>query len=129
MVSVNYALIGANNDTIEFDYSTYVLNPEFAGFGVPPSQVRIEESAGDGGVFRHAKRGVRNVDLAITVLGTDRADVQTKLRRLAKLTQHTYGPLIIEARYSDGIRLRLRGYYVGGAESQWGSAEIGRAHV
>lgn len=121
MVTVNYALIGANGDTIEFDYSTYVLNPEFTGFGIPPSEVRIEPSAGDGGVFRHAKRGIRSVDIPITVIGTDRADVQSKLRRLAKMTQHTYGPLILEARYSNGTRLRLTGYYTGGAESQWGS--------
>jgi hypothetical protein len=117
---VNYALIGANGDTIEFDYTNYVLNPDFMGFGVPPAQVRIENSAGDGGVFRHAKRAVRMVDLPITVLGNDRGDVQGKLRRLAKLTQNIYGPIIIEARYTDGARLRLTGYYTGGAEGQWG---------
>lgn len=122
MVNVNYALIGANGDTIEFDYSNYVLNPDFMGFHIPPAQVRIEESAGDGGVFRHSKRGIRTLDVPITVLGTDRADVQTKLRRLAKLTQNTFGPLIIEARYTDGERLRLSTYYTGGAEGQWGTS-------
>jgi hypothetical protein len=120
LVDVNYALIGANGDTIEFDYTNYVLNPDFMGFGVPPAQVRIENSAGDGGVFRHAKRATRMVDLPITVLGTDRGDVQTKLRRLGKLTQNIFGPIIIEARYTDGTRLRLTGYYTGGAEGQWG---------
>lgn len=121
MVDINYALIGANGDTIVFDYQNYVLNPEFMGFGVPPAQVRIENSAGDGGVFRHAKRAVRNLDIPITVIGTDRADVQTKLRRLAKLTQNQAGPLAVEARYTDGEILRLETYYTGGAESQWGS--------
>lgn len=120
MVNVNYALIGASGDSIEFDYQNYVLNPDFLGFGVPPAQVRIEASAGDGGVFRHAKRGVRVVDLPITVLGTDRDDVQTKLRRLAKLTQNNYGPMTVEARYTDGTSLQLKAYYTGGAESQWG---------
>jgi hypothetical protein len=122
MVSVNYALVGANGDSIEFDYSNYVLNPDFTGFYVPPALVRIENSAGDGGVFRHAKRGVRTVDLPITVLGTDRADVQTKLRRLAKLTQNNFGPLVLEARYSDNTSLRLETYYTGGSEGQWGSS-------
>lgn len=121
MVNVNYALIGANGDEIVFDYSNYVLNPDFMGFNVPPAQVRIEDSAGDGGVFRHAKRGVRNLDIPVTVIGTDRADVQTKLRRLAKLTQNTYGALTIEARYTDSTVLSLQTYYVGGAEGQWGS--------
>jgi hypothetical protein len=121
LVNVNYALIGANGDTIVFDYQNYVLNPDFMGFGVPPAQVRIENSAGDGGVFRHAKRAVRNLDIPITVIGADRADVQTKLRRLAKLTQNQAGPLAVEARYTDGEILRLETYYTGGAESQWGS--------
>lgn len=121
MVSVNYALVGANGDTIVFDNSNYVLNPDFMGFGVPPAEVRIENSAGDGGVFRHAKRGVRSIDLPITVLGDDRGDVQTKLRRLGKLTQNVFGPLTLEARYSDGETLRLQTYYMGGAESQWGA--------
>jgi hypothetical protein len=122
LVSVNYALIGANDDTIVFDSTNYVLNPDFLGFGVPPAEVRIENSAGDGGVFRHAKRGVRRMDLPITVLGSTRASVQTKLRRLAKLTQNSFGPLTLEARYSDGEVLKLQAYYTGGAESQWGSS-------
>ena len=122
MVNVNFALIGANGDEIVFDYQNYVLNPDFMGFNVPPASVRIENSAGDGGVFRHAKRGVRALDLPITVLGTDRDNVQTKLRRLAKLTQNNSGPLTLEARYTDGTTLRLRTYYTGGAEGQWGSS-------
>lgn len=121
MVSVNYSLLGANGDEIVFDYTSYVLNPDFIGFGIPPAQVRIENSAGDGGVFRHAKRGVRNIDLPITVLGTDREDVQSKLRRLAKLTQNVYGPLTLKANYSDGEVLTMDTYYVGGGQSQWGS--------
>jgi hypothetical protein len=122
MVSVNYALVGANGDTIVFDNENYVLNPDFIGFGIPPAQVRIENSAGDGGVFRHAKRGVRNIDLPITVLGENRASVQEKLRRLAKLTQNVFGPLVVEARYSDGETLTLQTYYTGGAEGQWGTS-------
>jgi hypothetical protein len=125
VVNVNFALIGANGDVIVFDQRNYVLNPDFIGFHIPPSQVRIEDSAGDGGVFRHAKRGIRNVDLPVTVLGSSRADVQTKLRRLAKLTQHSDGPLVIQAQYTDGTRLTLEAYYVGGAEGQWG-AEAGQ---
>lgn len=121
MVNVNYSLVGSNGDTITFDYSTYVLNPDFTGFGIPPAQVRIQPSAGDGGVFRHSKKSVRDVDLAITVLGTDRADVQAKLRRLSRLVQDTSGPTKIQANYSNDEVLFLEGHYVGGAESQWGS--------
>lgn len=121
MVNVNYSLVGANGDEITFDYSSYVLNPNFVGFGIPPAQVRIENSAGDGGVWRHSKRGVRDVDLPITVFGTDRNDVQTKLRRLSRLLQDTSGATTIKATYSSGVSLSLEAHYVGGAESQWGT--------
>lgn len=121
MVNVNYALIGANGDRIDFDYSNYVLNPDFMGFNMAPAQVRIEPSAGDGGVFRHSKKGVRNLDLSLTTLGTSRDDVQTKLRRLSKLLQDITGPTTLEAVYSNGESLQMQVHYVGGAEGQWGA--------
>jgi hypothetical protein len=122
LVNVNYSLIGANADSITFDYDNYILNPGFMGFNIPAAEVRIENSAGDGGVFRHAKRGVRNLDIPITVVGTDRADVQTKLRRIGKLTQNVFGPLTLRASYTDGTSLDLKTYYTGGAEGQWGTS-------
>lgn len=122
MTTVNYSLIGSNGDEIEFDYSNYVLNPDFLGFGIPPAEVRIEDSAGDGGVYRHSKKGVRDIDMAVTILGTDRADVQSKLRRLSRLLQDSSGPTQVVANYSDGTSLILEAHYVGGAESQWGSS-------
>lgn len=118
---MNYALVGANGDTIVFDYDEFILNPDFTGFGIPPAEVRIEKSAGDGGVFRHAKKGVRQVDLAVTILGDNRADVQVKLRRLSRLLQNSLGPTKLVANYTDNTSLELTGFYVGGAESQWGS--------
>lgn len=121
MVNVNYSLRGSNGDTITFDYSNYVLNPEFSGFGIPTPQVRIEPSAGDGGVFRHSKRGIREIDMSVTILGPDRASVETKLRRLSRLLQDTSGPTQIKANYTNGVTLTLEAHYVGGAESQWGS--------
>ena len=119
---MNYSLTGANADVITFDSENYILNPDFVGFGIPPAQVRIDSSAGDGGVFRHSKKSVRDVDLAVTILGTDRADVQTKLRRLSRLIQDTSGPTKINANYDGGETLFLQGHYVGGAESQWGQS-------
>lgn len=121
MVAVDYSLVGSNGDTIVFDYSNYVLNPDFIGLGIPPANVRIEPSAGDGGVFRHSKRGVRSIDMSVTVLGTDRADVQDKLRRLSRLLQDTLGPTKIVAEYPNGDTLSMEVHYVAGAESQWGS--------
>lgn len=122
MVNINYSLTGSNNDTIVFDFENYVLNPDFTGFGIPPTQVRIEESAGTGGVWRNTKRGVRNVDLPITVLGSGREEVQTKLRRLTRLLNDATGPTKINANYDNGLTLFLQAHYVGGAESQWGDS-------
>jgi hypothetical protein len=123
MVSVNYSLIGGNGDVIEFDNESFILNPGMLGFGIPPTEVRIADSAGDGGFWRNTKRGVRDLDLPITVLGDDRDDVQDKLRQLAKLTQDKLGPTILKADYSDETSLTMAVHYVGGAESQWGEDE------
>jgi len=120
MVNITYLLVGSNGDTIVFDNSEFVLNPGMVGFGIPATEVRIAASANDGGIWRYTKRGVRDVDLPITVLGTDRADVQSKLRRLARLTQDKKGPTQLRANYSNGESLRLELHYTGGAESQWG---------
>ena len=54
-------------------------------------------------------------------LGTDRADVETKLRRLARLLQDNNGATKIVANYSDGSSVFLEAHYVGGAETQFGS--------
>jgi hypothetical protein len=123
MVTVNYSLLGANGDTIVFDNESFVLNPGMAGFGISPTSVRIDPSAGDGGVWRHTKRAVRNIDLPITVLGSDRNEVQEKLRRLARLTQDATGPTRLIASYSDGKQLFIEVHYTGGAESEWGQSE------
>jgi phage-related protein len=122
LVNLNYSLTGSNGDTIVFDYQNYVLNPEFTGFGIPPTQVRIEESAGTGGVWRNTKRGVRDVDLPITVVGSGRDEVQTKLRRLTRLLNDASGPTKINANYDSGLTLFLQAHYVGGAEGQWGES-------
>tara|TARA_R110000796_G_scaffold39383_2_gene98253 strand:+ start:11104 stop:11958 length:855 start_codon:yes stop_codon:yes gene_type:complete len=122
LVNITYSLAGANGDTIVFDNETYILNSKFTGFGIPPAEVRIEPSAGDGGVFRHSKRGVRDIDMSITTLGTDSSDVQTKLRRLSRILQDTSGAATLTASYPEEAPLFLKVYYVGGAESQWGTS-------
>lgn len=122
MVNVNFSLTGGNGDTITFDNESYVLNTALSGISaIPTTQVRIDASAGNGGVWRNSKRGVRDIDLPITVLGTDRADVEEKLRRLARLTQDALGETTLTAEYSDDTSLTIGLHYVGGAESgAWG---------
>lgn len=125
MVDILYRLHGANGEFVVFDGVNYVLNQGFAGFGIAPTTVRIEPSAGQGGVFRHSRRGVRDVDLPITVLGTSRDEVQDRLRKLARITQDRRGPMTLQALYSDGEQLNLHAHYTGGAESMWGQDSAG----
>jgi hypothetical protein len=114
-----YKLTGANGDEITFDNSTYVLNPALTGFGIPPTSVRIDESARDGGTYRYTRRAVRNIDMPVTVLGTSATDVETKLRRLARLTQDTLGPTTLTA-LRDAGDLTMDLHYTGGAELEYG---------
>lgn len=114
-----YKLTGANGDEITFDLTNYVLEPSLAGFGIPPTSVRIDPSARSGGVWRNTRRGVRNVDMPVVVLGSSATDVETKLRRLAKLTQDTSGPTVLTALRDDG-NLTLELHYTGGAELEYG---------
>lgn len=120
---VTYSLVGSNNDTIVFDNETYVLEVGMTGFGIAPTSVRIEDSAGDGGVWRHSKRTTREVDLPITILGASEAEVQERLRRLNRLTQDKSGPTRLIATYDDTAAVALDLHYTGGAEGQWGDAE------
>jgi len=115
----NYYFTGANGDSVVFDNANYVLN-SITGHGVPATKVRIDESAGAGGTWRYSKRGVRNIDLAVTVMGTSEADVQTKLRRLDRIIQDTAGATTLTVTYDDGSSLSLGVHYTSGAESQWG---------
>lgn len=122
MVDVTVSLIGANGDEINLgETSDYVARTGLLGLGIPPTNVRIDESAADGGVWRNTRRGIRNVDIPLTILGTSREDVESKLRRLARLVQDTKGPVTIRANYANGEDWDLEAHYVGGAESQYGS--------
>lgn len=125
MVDVTYSLEGANGDSIIFDHSEYVLANGILGFGISATNVRIDSRAGDGGTFRFSKRDVRDIDLPVVVFGTDRADVQTKLRRLNKILQDKEGPAKLRATYADETNLFIEVHYVGGGETQWDNSEAG----
>jgi len=116
---VSYSLTGANGDVIVFDDSNYVLNPSLLGLGIPPTSVRIDESSRSGGVWRNTRRVVRNIDLPVTVLGNSATDVETKLRRLSRLTQDTLGPTVLTVTRDSGD-LTMGLHYTGGAELTYG---------
>lgn len=120
-VDISISLTGANGDTITFDDSTYILMQGASGFGVPTTSLRISESASDGGVFRATKRGIREFDLPVAVIGSDRGDVETKLRRLSNLLRNVNGATTMTASYSDGTAYSIQVYYAGGADATRGS--------
>jgi hypothetical protein len=125
-----YKLTGANGDVIIFDNTNYVLNPTLNGFGIPPTSVRIDESSRDGGVFRNSRKAVRNIDMPVTVVGSDAVDVETKLRRLSRLVQDQLGPTVLTAiRFDEDENpadLTMELHYVGGAELSYGESSGGR---
>lgn len=122
--TVDVSLEGANGDVIEFSNDgPFILTTGILGFGIPPVEVRIDPSAADGGVHRFTRRGVRDLDLPIVVVDTDRATVELELRRLANLLSDASGPTIIRASYSTGEVWELRGHYVGGADAVRGEEE------
>lgn len=117
MVNINFSLIGANNDSISLAGPDYILETGATGFGIPQPLVRIDPSAGNGGKFRFLKRGVRVVDLPITVLSENGNDLEDKLRRLARIMARDF---TLEGRYATGEVWSLKLYMDGGTETTFG---------
>lgn len=126
MTELTISLTGANGDTITFDETNYVLTTGVRGFGIPVTEVRIDPTAGDGGVWRSSRRGIRELDLPVVIFGDTREAVQTKLRRLSQLLQDRNGATRIRVTYGDATSVFLDGHYVAGAESVYG--DDGQSH-
>jgi phage-related protein len=116
-------LVGANGDTIVFDNQTYALTKGVKGFGVPTTTLRIQEGASNGGFFRNSKRGIREMDLPVTVFGADRATTEAALRRLSKVMDNTNGATVLQViNPDDGSTYSMNIYYAGGAETVFGDS-------
>lgn len=123
MVDVIFSLVGSNGDEIVFDNDgDYLLTDGLTGIGIPATTVGFAESATDGALWRSSKRGVREIDLPVYILGQERQTVEFNLRRLSNLLQDRRGGTILRATYSNGEVWELKdGHYTGGAESTRGS--------
>jgi phage-related protein len=130
MIIRTFKLIGANTDEIILsteDTTDYLLGQDVSGLALPPINVNISEGAGDGGRFQSSRRLPREIDLPIWVFGTDRVDVEDKLRTLAKLISDRNGsPTKIQAIFEDTISetietFTVEGYYTGGFDINYGS--------
>ena len=121
MVTSTFSLIGANSDVIALDGSDgFTLSSGLTGTGIPTTNVRIDPSASDGGIWRNTRKGVRQLDLPVFVTGTTNADVESKLRRLSRVLQDSAGATTLRADYASGERWSIMGHYTGGAETQFG---------
>lgn len=122
MVDLELFLVGGNGDTISFDGSEgYTLTSGLRGLGIAPTSVKIQNSAGDGGTWRSTRRTVRDFDFPVAVSGVDRADVETKLRRLASALSDRNSAPHLRAVYSDGNGpYEIQVHYTGGAETVFG---------
>lgn len=122
MVDITLNLVGYNGDTIVLDGSDgFHLERGFRGAGLVPADVRVQDSAGDGSVWRSSRRQSRELDLPIVVTGTDREDVEQKLRRLAAVLSDRVAPPKLQAVYSDGDGpFDLTVHYTAGGETTFG---------
>lgn len=115
-MAISLKLVGTN-DSIAFDDTNYVLQVGTRGFGIPSPILRIDPSASNGGTFRYSKRDIRELDLPLTIFGSDREDTEAKLRRLSNILQ---GKATLTATYEDGSVWYLDTYYAGGGETTFG---------
>jgi hypothetical protein len=113
LVNIEISLTGENGDKLVFDDSTFILERGFRGLGIPTPVVRIDKGASDGGVFRFAKRDIRQLDLPIVILGS----VEENLRRLAKILR---GKVTLTATFQTGEAFQLECYFNGGADTEFG---------
>lgn len=119
---VNFSLIGGNGDVISLDAgSDIVATAGLRGTGLVASELRVTQSAGDGGTWRGTRKGSRDIDLPVTVMGSSRDDVEAKLRRLANALSDRAGTPKLRIEYGDGSAWEIGVHYVAGAETTHGS--------
>lgn len=122
MVDISLSLLGSNGDVIALDNNDdFVAMTGLMGLGIPSTQLRIDNSAGDGGTWRSTRRGVRTIDMPLAVFGSDRGDVESKLRRVANALNDRIGTPKLLATYSDGTAYDIEVHYSGGAETTFGA--------
>lgn len=83
------------------------------GFGLPPIQTRWTERAGDGAVFRSRRARPRDLDLPLTIVGRNRADLQALFSRLASMLA---GPCRLRTIEDDGSSWWTTVHWVGGGQ-------------
>lgn len=98
------------------DDGPYAIMMPTTGLGVPPRVNRFVDSPGDGGSNRGKRYGMRPMDLPLFITGSDRADIEAKLRVLDSVVDPPAGRAMLVATYSNGDVYQLPFDYVSGLE-------------
>lgn len=112
----------------EIDGNIIVLQSGLAGFGMVQSKVRIEDSAGSGGVFRHSRKGLRDIDLPVSISGSSEF-VSQKASLLASILSNSpklYVRVTNADPGSSPVTYSLDVVHVGGGDAQFGN-DVGRS--
>jgi hypothetical protein len=88
------------------------------GIGVPPVAPRFSEGAGDGALYRGGRYAMRTIDLPVFIRGTERADIEAKVRRLARAVDPANGLPKLVATYANGEVFELPFVYTSGLEGE-----------
>jgi hypothetical protein len=92
-------LTGGNGDVIRLDDSTtdgFHAGAQTNGiFGLPPVSVVQYDSAGDGARYGGTRRGVRSIDVNVTVASKTEKAQRERLNRLAEVLDDQYGPTVL----------------------------------
>ena len=126
MSTLRIWLTGINGDVLELgEYSgTYRRLQGARGFGIPPTQLDLVEGAGDGARFRFSRKGPRDLDLPLLIVGNSRAEVHAAQRRLSNVLRDRPGqaPAKLSFIAGSGAEYTIDVHYVAGAETQIGES-------
>lgn len=124
MSTLRIWLVGVNGDLIEFTEFSGLFRrlPGARGFGIPPTFVSMVEGAGEGSRHRFTRKGARDLDVPILIMGDTRAEVFAAQRRLSNALRFRSGvaPARLYFTAGDGVDYSTAVHYVAGAETQFG---------
>lgn len=118
-------------DTLDLDYVLKTgrgiqVTTGVTGMGLPPVQTRWIEGAGDGATFRGRRALPRDVDLPLTIVGRDRADLQSLFARLSAVLAE---PMRLRMVEDDGSSWWAEVHWVGGGQYTYGVDTFGDNEV
>lgn len=99
----------------------YLKRAGAQGFGIAPTQLTMDEGAGDGEIHRNTRRGGRLIDLPIAMQGANRAELKAMMRQLTRCLQDHDGPArLYYVDPEDGEELFTYVHYAGGGDHTYG---------